>query len=369
MRVRSACRCLALLLGMVPAPAVAQQWAVEASAGASEYDALSGRTGVANAIFGISRTGPRWLALSTGVPLDSAGVPWLAGGLGMRASRPLARLEMGLEGGALGFGYRVDDLDASGGGATVMALPYVAYSRSSLRLEARTGVMHHQTVFDGESAGRTVSDNALRAIGFVTPRVLVRSEARLVAASDGAFPYVGSQVEMTRGRAAGWLRAGRWLAEDLAESEWGVGGRVALPGRLVLRASFEQQADDPLYWNGARRTWTVGLSRVLGARGASGIELPPPESFRTAPGEVVLQVPFDEAPDGAISIAGDFTGWESMPMRRGASGWEVRLELPPGRYHFSFQRQDGSWFLPASVRNRVDDGFGGTNGVLIVAES
>ncbi len=45
------------------------------------------------------------------------------------------------------------------------------------------------------------------------------------------------------------------------------------------------------------------------------------------------------------------------------------FELAPGVYHFSFQLSDGSWFLPDSVRNRVEDGFGGVNGVLVVVAS
>ena len=68
----------------------------------------------------------------------------------------------------------------------------------------------------------------------------------------------------------------------------------------------------------------------------------------------------------APSIAGDFTDWEPVPMRRNGDQWEASFDLEPGVYHYSFVRSDGSWFLPDTIRNRVDDGFGGMNAVLVV---
>jgi 1,4-alpha-glucan branching enzyme len=70
----------------------------------------------------------------------------------------------------------------------------------------------------------------------------------------------------------------------------------------------------------------------------------------------------------APSVAGDFTDWSSVRMTRVDGEWEASFQLAPGVYHYSFQRADGSWFLPDSVQNRVDDGFGGANGVLVVTE-
>jgi hypothetical protein len=81
---------------------------------------------------------------------------------------------------------------------------------------------------------------------------------------------------------------------------------------------------------------------------------------------VVVRVPIAESAE-MPSIAGDFTAWESVAMRRAEGVWEASFELTPGVYHYSFVRPDGSWFLPQSVKNRVDDGFGGTNAVLVVA--
>jgi hypothetical protein len=349
----------------VHAPAAGQGWIVDASAGAAEYEALAGDVGTVNAIVGVRRDGPVWVTASAGVPLDSAAVPWGSAGIGGRWTGWRGRVGVGVDGAAVGFGYRADAADATGGGATVIALPFVALPFSGGRVEARTGVMHHSAFFDGESVSRTVLDSGLRAFVAIGPGLLFGAEGRAVSASESTYPYAGFSLDVVRGAVNGWARGGRWFGDALEGSGWGVGARMALPGRLALRASFERETDDPLYWNGARSSWSVGISRGLGRRSSLEARLPPPESFRTSPGIILLRLPSSESIE-APSVAGDFTGWEAVPMQLSDGAWEVRFDLAPGIYHYSFRRADGSWFLPESVTNRVDDGFGGVNAVLVV---
>jgi hypothetical protein len=70
---------------------------------------------------------------------------------------------------------------------------------------------------------------------------------------------------------------------------------------------------------------------------------------------------------GAPAVAGDFTGWKPVPMRRDGSRWTYTAHLDPGVYHYSFVGEDGTWFVPESVPGRQSDGMGGYVAVLVVS--
>jgi hypothetical protein len=357
---------LGLALLTIPEAAAAQQWIVDASAGAADYEAVAGDVGSLHAILSLRRQGLTWLSLSAGAPLDSEAIPWLAAGAGSRLSRGLRTVEIGVDLAAVGFGYEVSELDATGGGATLVGLPFVGFDLGSGRVELRSGALHHTSIFDGESSSRTVYDGGVRGTIAPAARLMLEGEGRLVHDGDASYPYAGLAAEVAAGPASVWARGGRWMADELSATAWGVGARMLLPVGLLVSASYEQETDDPLYWNGPRSGWMVGVSRALGSARRSAALAVVPENFRRDAGVVVVRVPIAESAE-MPSIAGDFTAWESVPMRRAEGVWEASFELAPGVYHYSFVRPDGSWFLPESVTNRVDDGFGGTNAVLVVA--
>ncbi len=69
-----------------------------------------------------------------------------------------------------------------------------------------------------------------------------------------------------------------------------------------------------------------------------------------------------------VCLAGDFNHWRvcEAPLRRvGEDVWSVTLELPPGRYEYMFV-VDGRWLTDPNAVNRVDDGFGHQNALLII---
>ncbi len=48
----------------------------------------------------------------------------------------------------------------------------------------------------------------------------------------------------------------------------------------------------------------------------------------------------------SVTVAGDFSNWEEIPLKRGRDGiWVLRLELPPGRYEYAF-KVDGKKWIP-----------------------
>jgi hypothetical protein len=355
--------CAGLFLLALP-PRAAGQWVVEASAGEAEYEAVAGDVGSVNAILGVRREGSVWASLYAGVPLDSAGIPWASAGAGGRGSRQLSGFDVGVDLGAIGYGYHVSETEASGGGATLIGLPFVGFSRGPGRVEVRSGPLHHTAFFDDGTQSRTVLDTGVRGSFTATPRLSLQAEGRLVKASEAVYPFAGVGAELSAGAALLWLRGSRWMADALESTGWGVGAVVELGGRLAVRASYERMPDDPLYWNGPRSGWSLGVSRGFGRRTPRAPALPVPETFREPAGTVAVRIPVEGA--AAPSIAGDFTGWQPVPMRRNGDQWEASFDLEPGVYHYSFVRADGSWFLPDTIRNRVDDGFGGVNAVLVV---
>jgi len=45
-----------------------------------------------------------------------------------------------------------------------------------------------------------------------------------------------------------------------------------------------------------------------------------------------------------VTIAGDFNGWTDTPLKREKDGiWTLRLNLPPGRYEYSFKIDGRKW--------------------------
>jgi hypothetical protein len=87
---------------------------------------------------------------------------------------------------------------------------------------------------------------------------------------------------------------------------------------------------------------------------------------RTSDGRAAIVLPAREA-KGAPAIAGDFTGWKPVPMRREGSHWIWDGALAPGVYHYAFVAPDGTWFVPESVPGRQKDGMGGWTAVLVVS--
>ena len=355
--------CAGLFLLALPSGA-AGQWVVEALAGEAESEAVAGSVGSVNAILGIRREGTLWASLYGGVPLDSAGIPWASAGAGGRWTRDLRGFDVGIDLAAVGYGYHVSDTGANGGGATLIGLPFVGFARGPGRLELRSGPLHHTAFFDDGTQSRTVLDTGLRGSVTATPRLSLQAEGRLVKASEAVYPFASVGADLSAGAALLWARTSRWMADELESTGWGVGAILDLGARLAVRASYERMPDDPLYWNGPRSGWSLGVSRSFGRSGGRAPALPVQETFREPAGSVALRIPVTEAT--APSVAGDFTDWKPVPMRRVGDQWEASFDLGPGVYHYSFVREDGSWFLPDTVLNRVDDGFGGVNAVLVV---
>lgn len=74
-------------------------------------------------------------------------------------------------------------------------------------------------------------------------------------------------------------------------------------------------------------------------------------------------------PDASqIEIAGSFTAWKRIPMRRmGSSGyWEITLNLSKEEHRFTYILEGRQSFADPTVPIREHDDFGGENSILFV---
>lgn len=71
-----------------------------------------------------------------------------------------------------------------------------------------------------------------------------------------------------------------------------------------------------------------------------------------------------------VVVAGDFNNWSTAadPLydRENDGVWSVIIPLEPGRYEYKFHVNGEKWIPDPGNPERVDDGFGGFNSVLVV---
>lgn len=80
-------------------------------------------------------------------------------------------------------------------------------------------------------------------------------------------------------------------------------------------------------------------------------------------GAHVLRV--DIAGAERVEIAGEFSGWEPLPLVRRSGGWEAVLRLAPGSYRVAIRIDGGEWLPPPGLP-QIGDELGGVVGILIV---
>jgi len=67
-----------------------------------------------------------------------------------------------------------------------------------------------------------------------------------------------------------------------------------------------------------------------------------------------------------VEVAGDFTDWQPVALRRaGEDMWESVLRIPSGVHRVNVRIDGGSWTAPAGTA-RAEDEFGGEVGIVAV---
>ena len=113
----------------------------------------------------------------------------------------------------------------------------------------------------------------------------------------------------------------------------------------------------------------AALVMWLGSR-ITPATVPPAPVAAAAPRDTVY-VRFElVAPEArAVAVAGSFNAWsaEALPMAKSTGGmWTVTVPLPIGEHQYQFVVDGRTWRPDSTAHAQVDDGFGGTNSVIVV---
>lgn len=180
-----------------------------------------------------------------------------------------------------------------------------------------------------------------------------------------ALSYTGPWLDLT---GYGGFRHSPFEGEGLDDSWVGASASFWLESRVALVVSGGRYAPDLLQGLPGGEFFSVGLRITSGRRQPRLLETTLPlvysrESARE--GGIAFRV------EGAaqVEIAGDWNGWQPVPLvRRGDGEWSVPSGLAPGVYRFNLLVDGERWMVPEGVPE-IDDGFGGTVGLLIISES
>jgi hypothetical protein len=345
----------------------AQGWTADLYAGGARYDALAGRVGASNLVANLRHQlrGGSLAYVTAAAPLGAGSAFWAAAGTTVDLDRPLrAGLDYGAELGWDGYAFRDGAADALGGGGALHGLATLRASRGPGALELRGGAHRHQFSFPDTSGGRTVGETSARAT-FAARGYAAEGDLRWLHAPEGAYPYVGVQLSSPPGTGRVWGWAGRWMADDLDDTVWGVGASYPVGRNGELWAGVRQESTDPLYLGGGRTAWNVGFSRRLGGPTAPPASLTP----TLARGRVRIRLPAEGSlgsSDRPPAVAGEFSEWSPVPMTRAGAEWVLDLPLESGVYRFAFVGPGGDWFVPERYPGRIDDGFGGHLALIVV---
>jgi hypothetical protein len=342
----------------------AQGLSVDVSAGRIVYDPVSVNLGTNN-VMGTLRydTARRaWVYGTAAAPLHDGDPVWGAFGAGGRFTQPDAAVRsvfVGADVDGHGFVFRDTVALLNGTGGALEAIPFASVAAGPGRIEVRGGWRGQTLSFASETERRGVVEGGARAIYGL--QVRVQGDVKWVHSAEGTFPFVGGSVIYGGVPVQVWAQTGKWLSDQLNDVAWGTGVGVTLGSRAMLWASVRQETPDPLYWNALRRTWNVGVTQRLGRSAPVLLAAP-----RVDASGVLIRVPVVDAPGDALFIAGDFNQWNPVPMTRDGREWTIHLPLAKGVYHYAFRSTGGSWFVPASIPGRRDDGMGGQVAILLV---
>jgi len=165
---------------------------------------------------------------------------------------------------------------------------------------------------------------------------------------------------------------GRRFSRSTPETTiWGLSLSREIAPTLALVAAAGRAGSDPVTSVPGARYFAVGLRLKVGpptvpalpVRTGSDASAP----FRIGPAvaagrEIVVQAPEAEA----VELAGDFTDWKPVMLRRwGEHGWRTLLAVAPGLHRLAIRIDGGEWHAPAGTR-AVESEFGGQVAVGVV---
>ena len=138
--------------------------------------------------------------------------------------------------------------------------------------------------------------------------------------------------------------------------------------RAAVQFGMGRQLADPLRGTPDAQTASASVRLAILPTHETALALRTTARTRLVPQDVgAVLVVRVTGPDSTsrVELAGTFSDWQPVALRRSADGWEAQVALTPGRHRVAFRVDGGPWRSPAGLA-RVRDDFGGEAGLVIV---
>ncbi|MGH7608234.1 MAG: glycogen-binding domain-containing protein [Gemmatimonadales bacterium] len=245
-------------------------------------------------------------------------------------------------------------------------------------------VNERQGAWVGVAAGRSSFGGVRRPVAVAAAGVwALRADLTILATADRSFVGDTAYTDL---RTTTRLRRGSLLVEaSVGARVWSRGGGRGIYGegsatwelgrRLALVVSAGRYPTDAVsgsiagrYVSAALRVATAPSRRPVARVSRSTGSADPPSAARLEilpAGTVVRLVVY--APGAArVEIAGDFTEWRPLALRRTPAGsWEAHVRLARGVHRIDVRIDGGPWIAPAGTTRLADD-YGGEVGLFVV---
>ena len=244
----------------------------------------------------------------------------------------------------------------------------------SVRVNGVAGVGRSRVELRRTSDGpsRLVDDDLWRLGG--TTELLVGSGGTWLGLGSGAHhtsggTYSAGGLRLVFGgtRAAAELRVDVWDTPLGTETTGGLAIVVPVSGGWSLRGFLGKSEPDPLTLaEPGSGSGGLLLGRTLYRAGTapSRVSLYEVVAGTDSGARVKISV---TAPASAarVSVLGDFSLWDPVPMRREGPRWTAELEIDYGTHHFGFLVDD-EWYVPEDAPDVVPDEWGRRSATLVI---
>ena len=350
-------------------------------AGAAQVRQLnrdSRAAGVVGALFRATDT--RYAAI-TSVSVTFAGDSATAAqGIAALAWRSHAASRWTTEGGVSGAAFGVYEL---GRGASTDAYVRERVTVEDLSLwvggaagrTRRDGFVSHSTAVDGGVAIHRGDLDVSLALGRVhtsdwalldASQIFLTRAASAYDLFDRTLTLRYSPGPVTFALAQSW-RSGQ-LATTASQSALVGSADLTITPRVSVLVSGGRQLADPLRGTPDARILSLVL-RVLALPWrlfeAPDVTTRAFASVAPGPDGVLLTIRVVAPDSQRVEVAGSFSGWEPLPLRRTADGWEAQVTLGSGRHRVAVRIDGGVWKAPSNL-GAVRDEFGGSAGLVVV---
>lgn len=338
-------------------PAGAQEVSVMLGGVTARYaDSISGTASLVSTRFAVTSASSA-AAMTAGIAKFTAG-EWVAQVSAQGTA--LAKISSGLRLGIAGGGAANRSEGAVWAGQ-MTAGPVLVAATGGLLLSGGVAAGALRSI-DDSSMG-TLAANA-RLHGQVGRSVGLSAGVTGVAADTIRYADVTAEISYQSGRIDASLVAG-FRRGDLEDDPWAQARlEYTLLPRVAVEAGLGRYPRDLVGFTDGRFA-IVGARLAITPRAGSRSAARSPVQVERVDGGLVRLAFTIEQQAERLEIAGDWNGWDPLPLQRDGKRWWVELLLDPGIHRYALVVDGETWTVPDGVPVEPDD-FGGQVALLVV---